>query len=112
MNCNIQKEISQLKPSEINKINEYYRKELEKDLAADLIEAQIVWIKLQVIGMHMAGLDNDKIIEVLGTWRTMYRQNNRLDSKEDQAKFLDEKLEEIFKGSFDFDYYINSLKKV
>lgn len=112
MKCHIEKLLSDLKPSEFKKANQYYQEQLESDLKANLIEAQTIWIKLLVLDLHMSGFTTDQIKTALGNWRSVYRQNTRLKTRSEQLAYLDEKMKMILGDDFDLEYYIDSLKHI
>ena len=116
MKAFIQKEFNQLKPSEQKRIietcNKAVTEEVYNRLDDEIIKAQTIWIRMAVINLHQCGIDKEKIIEFLGSWRSIYRTNSRLKTASNQTEWLDKKMKEIF-GDDDFiSDYIETLKKI
>mgnify|MGYP004650222979 CR=1 FL=1 len=110
------KEFRQFSPSEqkrlIGACNRAATAEMYNRLDAEVIRAQTVWIRMAIINLHQCGISKDKILEFLGTWKSIYRTNARMKSETDQAAWLDRKMTEILGGSGFVTEYIESLKKI
>lgn len=110
------KEFRQLSPSEqkrlIDTCNRAATAEMYSRLDDEVVRAQTVWIRMAIMNMHQCGIDKDKIIEFLGAWKSIYRNNARMQSAADQSAWLNRKMDEIFGDSTFVSEYIESLKKV
>ena len=116
MNAIAAKEFKQLSPSEqkrlINACNRAATAEMYNRLNAEIVRAQTVWIRMAIVNLYQCGVGKDKIVEFLGSWKSIYRTNARMKSDADQAAWLDRKMTEILGGSGFVTEYIESLKKI
>lgn len=116
MKAIISKDFDHLKPSEQKRIIETCNKAVEDEvfnrLDDEIVQAQIIWIRMAVINLHQCGIDNDKIIEFLGSWRSIYRANSRIKTEEGQKEWLDKKMKEIFDDDKWVSEYLETLKKI
>lgn len=116
MKAFVTKDFDHLKQSEQKRIidicNKSVSDEVCKRLDDEIIRAQTIWIRMAVINLHQCGIDKDKIIEFLGSWKSIYRINSRMKSEAEQSEWVDKKVQEIFGDDNFVSDFIETLKKI
>lgn len=108
MKANLPKSFSQLRKSEQDRILE----EMERTMDAELCEAQFIWLKMACCILHDMGLPREDIMVFIGSWQRMYRANSRMETRQEQAAFLEPRLAEIFgEGGFP-EEFMQNFKKI
>lgn len=101
MKARIPKSFLNLPQREKDAISELVEKQINETLDREEAELQKIWLSYACIILHDAfGFGKDRCMMFLGNWRKMYRKNDRFKGKADQKQFLDEKIEQIFKGEY------------
>ena len=108
MKANLPKCFNQLSNNEQDRINRALTDALDEELCT----AQIIWIKMACSILHNIGLCENTIVRFIGHWKSMYRSNYRFKDKQDQDKFLNARMQEIFgAGGFPEDF-VQSLREI
>lgn len=87
-------------------INRVMTDEVVKQVCHEQAELQKIWLKMACIVLHRNfGFGRKRCMLFLANWREMYRQNSRLEGREDQERFLSEEIDKIFgKGNYPYEY--------
>jgi hypothetical protein len=106
MKARIPKTIEMLTPAEQRKVEEYAQRMVDHEEA----EIQKIWIAFSCIILHnLYGMGKERLYKYIAAWKTMYRRNARIKTKEEQTNFIKGELDKFFP---DFPYeYIESLEK-
>lgn len=89
------------------------RDDIYDDLDEQLFDTQIAWIKFNCCIMWDVGCTLDQITQMIGLWKTYYRANSRLLTKEEQDAFLNPKLEKVFgPGGFPYEDFVQDMKRI
>lgn len=64
-----------------------YKKDLA--VATDKIEVELqkLWLQMACFALHGMGLSEAKLTEFIGSWKSLYRWNARLDEERQKAEF-------------------------
>lgn len=108
MNAVMPKSFNQLSKNEQTRI----LRRMEDAMDEELCQAQFVWIKMACAILHDCGFTESQITQFIGSWKMMYRANSRFKDKDEQDKFLDGKMTEIFGvGGFP-EQFMQSFKEI
>jgi hypothetical protein len=108
MTAILPKTFSQLSKNEQTRI----MRKMEDAMDEELCQAQFIWIKMACSVLHNLGLTEGQITQFIGGWKMMYRANSRFKDKDEQDKFLDGKMAEIFGvGGFP-EQFMQSFKEI
>jgi predicted type IV restriction endonuclease len=106
MKARIPKTLEQLTPAEQRKIEDMVQRQIDHEEA----ELQKIWIALSCIILHdLYGIGKERLYKYIAAWKTMYRRNARIKTKEEQTNFIKGELDKFF-PDFPFEY-IESLEK-
>lgn len=61
-----------------------------------LADTQEIWIKLACIILHEMGHTEEELLQFIAAWKRMYRRNARIQTKEEQALWLELELSKCF----------------
>ena len=109
MKANIPKSFLSLPVREKKIITDLMQKTVDEtiDREEDLI--QKIWLQWACIVLHETfGFGKKRCMMFLGNWKRMYRKNRTFKDDIEQQKFLEEKINKIFKDEYPQDF-INSL---
>ena len=102
-----------LPPKEKEIINEVMTEEVVKQVCHEQAELQKIWLKMACIVLHRNfGFGRKRCMLFLANWREMYRQNSRLEGKEDQERFLSEEIDKIFRKEGYPTEYVDKLENL
>lgn len=106
MKARIPKTLEQLTPAEQRKIEDMVQRQIDHEEA----ELQKIWIAFSCIILHdLYGIGKDRLFRYIAAWKTMYRRNARIKTKEEQTQYIKGELDKFF-PDFPFEY-IDSLEK-
>lgn len=61
-----------------------------------LADTQEIWIKLACIILREMGHNEEELLQFIAAWKRMYRRNARIQTKEEQALWLELELSKSF----------------
>lgn len=112
MKVKVKKLLSDLLPSEIKKIEEYYDEELFNARNKDIVIQQKKWLKLACILLHdKMHMTAEECTLFLANWREIYRINSELSNAKEQEEYLQENIDRIFNGNYP-EIFIEKLERI
>lgn len=106
MKARVPKSISDLKPSEIQKIEDFYRDQMNKDMMIMLD----IYLKMSCAVMHDAfGFGEKRLTAYLGNFRQLFRRHVKLVRAGNQIEVLDKQMRKIFRRSGYPDEFFRSM---
>ena len=103
MKCNTPKPPKM--PKTWDRLSQYDRDILTKvmsDVVYDRVDTELrdvqeIWIKLCCILLHdFHEMDEEELLRFIAGWKRMYRRNERIKTKEEQAAWLESELQRCF----------------
>lgn len=106
MKVRLPKSFTTLPPREKEIINEVMTQEVLKQVIHEEAEIQKIWLKMACIVLHNNfGFGKKRCMLFLANWREMYRQNSKIEGREEQEAFLATEIDKIFrKGGYPKEY--------
>jgi hypothetical protein len=109
MKANIPKSYLHLPDREKKIISDLMAKQVNDTIDAEEDLIQKVWLQWACIVLHEAfGFGKHRCMMFLGSWKRMYRKNRTFKTDLEQQKFLEAKINKIFKNEYPSDF-VNSL---
>lgn len=113
MKARLPKSWDRLPKHEKDIINRVMTDEVVKQVLHEEAELQKIWLKMACIVLHRNfGFGRKRCLLFLANWREMYRQNSRLESKEDQERFLAGEIDKIFRKEGYPTEYVDKLENL
>ena len=113
MKARLPKSWDRLPKHEKDIINRVMADEVVKQVVHEQAELQKIWLKMACIVLHRNfGFGRKRCMLFLANWREMYRQNSRLEGKEDQERFLAGEIDKIFRKEGYPTEYVDKLENL
>ena len=97
MKVRLPKSFFDLPQSERDRINEVLAEEVERNVDANFIKLQRVWLKFACIVLHKCfGFGKRRATLFLANWREMYRLNTTMKTEAEQSAYLEQEMSRIF----------------
>ena len=97
MKCNMPTSFNKLPKAEQECIQNALNEQLNHLVDKEEAEIQEIWIKLACILLHeVFGFGEKRLCRFIIAWNRIYRRNERMQTKEEQAAWLDEELKKCF----------------
>ena len=101
MKANIPRSWFSLPKREQEVIKDMLTERMEQMVNHEEAEMQKVWLKYACIALHeVFGFGESRLLSFLGTWRRIYKTNSKFTTKEEQAAWIDERINKIFKDGY------------
>ncbi len=119
MKCNTPK--PEKLPKSWDQLKDYDRQTILKvmtDTAYEIADKQLadtqeIWIKLCCILLHdNHNMDEEELLQFIAGWRRTYRRNARIETKEEQAAWLDSELARCFPSCGFPQFRIDEMKEM
>lgn len=112
MKCNIPKEVTDMSPSQRQRIAKYYTQQAYNLADKEHERVQEVMIKGGcIIGAQLFGLTEEQLLAYVAEWKRFYRRLERLKTQEEQDAWLDKQTEPLFPNSGFPQFRIDELKR-
>lgn len=100
------KEFNRMTKTAQNQLNECYRRDVEHGINVHHAKLQKHWLMMYCIVNHdYMGMTAEECLLSLANWREVYRQNSAIQSEEEQLRWLQGKMDEIFgEGNYPYEY--------
>lgn len=109
MKARIPKSWEMLPQREKQIISDIMAKKVDDTINAEEDIIQKIWLQWACLVLHETfGFGRDRCMMFLGAWKRMYRKNRTFKTDKEQQKFVEEKINKIFKNEYPQDF-INSL---
>ena len=113
MKARLPKSWDRLPKHEKDIINRVMTDEVVKQVCHEQAELQKIWLKMACIVLHRNfGFGRKRCMLFLANWREMYRQNSRLEGREDQERFLAGEIDRIFRKEGYPKEYVDKLENL
>lgn len=109
MKCNLPKSYLNLPDREKKIISDLMAQKVNDTIDAEEDLIQKIWLQWACIVLHETfGFGKMRLMMFLGNWKRMYRKNRTFKTDKEQQKYLEEKLNKIFRNEYPHDF-VNSL---
>lgn len=113
MKARLPKAWNRLPQSEKDAINKVMTDEVVKQVLHEEAELQKIWLQMACIVLHRNfGFGRKRCMLFLANWREIYRQNSRLEGKEEQERFLAGEIDQIFRKEGYPTAYVDKLEEL
>lgn len=101
MKANIPRSWFSLPKKEQEIIKDMLTEQMEQQINHEEAEMQKIWLKYACIVLNeVFGFGERRCLSFLGTWRRIYKTNSKFKTEEEQAAWIDERINKIFKDGY------------